>query len=96
MEHWKKILPEGFILDVDYENVVGDIEAEAQRIVAHCGLPWDPACLDFHKNARTIKTASAAQVRRPLYASSVERWRRYGAAVDPLAVMLGLGGTARV
>ena len=96
MEHWKKILPEGFILDVDYENVVGDIEAEAQRIVAHCGLPWDPACLDFHKNARTIKTASAAQVRRPLYASSVERWRRYGAAVDPLAVMLGLGDTARV
>ena len=90
MEHWKKVLPDGFILDVDYENVVGDIETEAKRIVAHCGLDWDPACLDFHKNARTIKTASAAQVRRPLYSSSVERWRKYGAAVEPLAAMLGL------
>lgn len=90
MEHWKAVLPDGFILDVEYENVVGDIETEAKRIVAHCGLDWDPACLDFHKNARSIRTASAAQVRRPLYASSVERWRKYGAAVEPLVAMLGL------
>ena len=96
MEHWKKVLPDGFILDVDYENVVGDIETEAKRIVAHCGLDWDAACLDFHKNERSIKTASAAQVRRPLYASSVERWRKYGAAIEPLAAMLGVSDASRV
>lgn len=89
MAHWKAVLPEGFILDVAYEDVVGDIEREARRVTAHCGLEWDAACLDFHKTERVVKTASAAQVRRPLYTSSVQRWRRYGAAVEPLIAELG-------
>jgi tetratricopeptide (TPR) repeat protein len=89
MEYWKSVLPEGFILDVRYEDVVGDIEGQARRIVEHCGLPWERACVDFHKNERVIKTASVAQVRRPLYASSVERWRKYGSAVEPLIAELG-------
>jgi tetratricopeptide (TPR) repeat protein len=89
MAHWKRVLPEGFILDVAYEDVVGDLEREARRVTAHCGLAWDAACLDFHKTERVIKTASVAQVRRPLYASSVQRWRKYGAAVEPLVAELG-------
>ncbi|MGV8997271.1 MAG: sulfotransferase [Parvibaculaceae bacterium] len=89
MEHWMKVLPEGFILAVDYEDVVGDIETSARRITAHCNLDWEPACLDFHKNERVVKTASVAQVRRPLYQTSVARWKRYGAAIDPLVTALG-------
>lgn len=96
MAHWKAVLPEGVILDVHYEDVVSDVEPQAQRILAHCGLDWDPACLDFHKNGRVVKTASVAQVRRPLYASSVERWRRYGDAIEPLIAALGpLASAAR-
>ena len=89
MEHWKKVLPAGFILDVDYEDVVSDIETSARAIVAHCNLEWEPACLDFHKSERVVKTASVAQVRRPLYQTSVARWKRYGAAIDPLMKELG-------
>jgi hypothetical protein len=89
MAHWKAVLPEGFILDVAYEDIVGDIEREARRIVGHCGLEWDAACLEFHKTDRVVKTASAAQVRRPLYKHSVQRWRKYGNAIEPLVKELG-------
>lgn len=89
MAHWKDVLPEGFILDVHYEDVVSDLEPQARRILDHRGLTWDPACLEFHKNERVIKTASVAQVRRPLYATSVERWRKYGDAIAPLVKALG-------
>ncbi|HEY4342972.1 MAG TPA: sulfotransferase [Parvibaculum sp.] len=89
MAHWKSVLPEAIILDVAYEDVVSNIEREARRITAHCGLGWDAACLDFHKTERVVKTASVAQVRRPLYATSVQRWRRYGSAVEPLVAELG-------
>lgn len=89
MEHWKNVLPASFITEVKYEEVVGNIEEEARRIVAHCDLEWDPACLDFHKNERPVKTASVTQVRQPLYSSSVERWRNYGDLVQPLVTELG-------
>lgn len=89
MAHWKAVLPEGLILDVAYEDVVGNIERAARRVVGHCGLEWDAACLDFHKTERVVKTASAAQVRRPLYTNSVQRWRKYGNAVEPLVAELG-------
>jgi hypothetical protein len=72
------------MLEVRYEDVVGDLEGEARRIVAHCGLAWSPRCLDFHLTERRVSTASLAQVRRPLYASAVGRWRRYQAFLGPL------------
>jgi Flp pilus assembly protein TadD len=88
MTHWHRVLPPGRILDVNYEDVVADIEAAARRIVAHCGLPWDPRCLDFHRTERTIRTASAAQVRQPIYASSVGRRRAYEPFLEPLLAEL--------
>jgi tetratricopeptide (TPR) repeat protein len=76
MEHWRQVLPMP-MLEVDYEEMVADLEGTARRLVAWCGLEWQPACLDFHKTRRPISTASATQVRRPLYSTSVGRWKNY-------------------
>lgn len=84
MAHWRQVLPPGSFLDVVYEDVVADTEGQARRILEFLGLPWDPACLEFHSLDRPIKTASAMQVRQPIYKASVERWRRYGAQMNPL------------
>lgn len=84
MEHWQAVLPEETILNVRYEEVVADVEGQARRMLAHLGLPWDDACLDFHNNTRLVKTASVAQVRRPIYTTSVARWQRFGQHLDPL------------
>jgi tetratricopeptide (TPR) repeat protein len=86
--HWHRVLPRGRILDVRYEDVVADLEGSARRIVAHCGLEWDARCLDFHRTERTVKTASAAQVRRPIYANAVAGWRRYEPFLGPLLAEL--------
>jgi hypothetical protein len=75
---------------VRYEDVVADVGREARRIVAHCGLEWDSACLDFHRARRPVRTASAVQVRQPVFATSVGRWRSYGALLSPLINALGL------
>ncbi len=83
MEHWRAVLP-GHVLDVDYEKLVADPEAEARRMVEFCGLPWDPSCLEFHKDRSPVRTASASQVRRPVYRSSVARWRRFEPHLEPL------------
>lgn len=84
MTHWQRVLPPGRIVDVHYEDLVGDLEGGARRIIAHCGLPWDRRCLDFHRTERTVRTASATQVRRPIYKSSVGRWRKYKSFLGPL------------
>lgn len=89
MQHWKEALPPGRVLSVRYEAVVADIEGQAQRLLAHCGLPWDDRVLAFYQNARAVSTASASQVRRPIYATSVARWRRYEAHLGPLLDALG-------
>ncbi len=94
MAHWRSILPAGIMLDVRYEDVVDDIEGQARRLIAHCGLPWDPRCLDFHTNQRPIRTASYAQVRQPIYRSSVGRWHRYGDGLAPLLRELGITASA--
>jgi len=78
------VLPPGRILDVRYEDVVADVETQARRIVAHCGLPWDERCLAFHAKARPVRTASLAQVRQPLYATAVGRARAHDAFLGPL------------
>jgi tetratricopeptide (TPR) repeat protein len=88
MAHWRETLPPGAMLEVAYEDVVADLEGQARRIVAHCGLEWDARCLDFHRTERRVRTASAAQVRRPIYRSSVERWRAYEPWLGPLLAEL--------
>ncbi|HEY1980626.1 MAG TPA: sulfotransferase, partial [Xanthobacteraceae bacterium] len=89
MAHWRRVLPPGRMLDVQYEDVVGDLEAQARRIIAYCGLPWDDACLAFHKTDRPVRTASATQVRQPIYKSAVGRWRVYEKDLGPLLAALG-------
>jgi tetratricopeptide (TPR) repeat protein len=89
MEHWRAVLPESWILDVSYENLVSDLEGQARRLVAHCGLEWDDACLNFHAAGGNVRTASFAQVRQPIYDSSVARWRRYEQHLGPLLEALG-------
>jgi hypothetical protein len=84
MEHWAQVLPEQTLITVDYEHVVADVEHEAKRLLDFIGLPWDPRCLDFHRSGRPVKTASVAQVRRPIYNSAVKRWKKYGSGLRPL------------
>lgn len=84
MEHWRTVLPSSAMLEVRYEEIVDDLEAQAKKIVAYCGLAWDDACLEFYKTERSVKTASVAQVRRPIYRTSVGYSREYGDLLDPL------------
>lgn len=86
MAHWREVLPGDAMIEVDYEAVVADLEGQARRLIAGCGLPWDDACLAFHQTARPVRTASVNQVRQPLYASSVGRWRRYARHLEPLGL----------
>jgi hypothetical protein len=76
MEHWRRVLPRP-IHEVQYEELVANFEPEARRLVAACGLEWEPACLQFHQTSRPVRTASVTQVRQPLYRKSAGRWRAY-------------------
>lgn len=87
MEHWDRVLP-GRVLCVRYEDVVDDLEGQVRRVLAHCGLPWEDACLDFHNTKRPVRTASSEQVRQPLYRDSMGVASRYGDAVAPLREIL--------
>jgi len=89
MAHWRSVLPPGVMLDVSYENVVDDLEGQARRLIHFCGLPWDDRCIAFHRTGRPVRTASAVQVRQPLFRSSLERWRNYEAWLSPLLDELG-------
>jgi hypothetical protein len=89
MAHWRGLLPDGVMLELHYEDVVADLEPQARRLVAHCGLAWDDACLAFHKSARPVRTASLAQVRQPLYRDALGRARRYHHRLGPLLDALG-------
>ncbi|HUE65585.1 MAG TPA: sulfotransferase [Rhizomicrobium sp.] len=84
MAHWREVLPAGVMLDVQYESLVDNFEAEARRIVAHCGLDWDEKCLSFYETERAVRTASAAQVRKPIYKSATGRWRPSDDLLAPL------------
>jgi Flp pilus assembly protein TadD len=94
MAHWRSVLPLDAILDVSYEDVVDDIEGQARRMIDFCGLPWDGRCLDFHGSTRSIRTASSVQVRKPLFRSSIERWRNYQFGIGPLLRELMPGAMA--
>ncbi|MGD1016585.1 MAG: sulfotransferase [Roseiarcus sp.] len=90
MEHWRAVLPADAMIEVRYEDVVADLEGQARRLVAYCGLEWDPRCLEFHRAERAVRTASIAEVRQPIYATSIGRWRAYEAFLGPLREGLGL------
>ncbi len=93
MEHWRGLLP-GAFLDLDYEALVDDQEGTSRRLLESCDLPWEDACLRFHEDASPTATASAAQVRKPLYRDSRDQWRRYARQLAPLARMLEQAGIA--
>ena len=83
MAHWHSVLP-GFIHDVRYEDMVADPAGQTTALLEFCGVEWDDACLAFHKTVRQVATASAGQVRRPLYKDSVRLWKRYETQLAPL------------
>jgi len=89
MARWRTVLPADRFIEVQYEAVVDDLEGEARRLVAFCGLNWDEACLSFHQTRRPVRTASVNQVRKPLYRTSVARWKQYEAHLGPLLDALG-------
>ena len=76
------------MLDVQYESVVDDVEAQIRRLLEFCDLPWDDACLKFYESKRAVKTASSEQVRQPIYATSKHRWRNYERQLEPLIEIL--------
>jgi tetratricopeptide (TPR) repeat protein len=88
MDHWDAVLP-GRVLHVQYEELVRDPEGNIRRLLAHCGLPFEPACLSFHETRRAVRTASAEQVRQPLYRSGVGYWRHFERQLEPLRQALG-------
>ena len=87
MEHWRRVLPVP-MLEIDYEETVADLERVARRMVAWCGLEWEPACLAFYKGKQPIRTASVTQVRQPIYTRSVARWRNYEKTMGALFAKL--------
>ena len=87
MAHWHQGMP-GVILDVEYEKLVTDPEQQARRLISHCGLDWEPACLEFHKSETASTTASAVQVRQPVYSTSIQKWRNYETQLAPLKARL--------
>ena len=87
MKLWQNLFP-GHILELGYEGLVADQEQETRRLLAHCGLEWNDACLSFHKNEAAVATPSAAQVRRPLNADAVGRWRAHADRLEPLRAWL--------
>jgi tetratricopeptide (TPR) repeat protein len=89
MAHWRQALPEGVMIEVQYEALVDDLEGTARRMLAHCGLDWDERCLAFHQTERQVNTASASQVRQPIYRTSLARWRPAASLLQPLYDALG-------
>lgn len=88
MEHWDTVLP-GKVLHIQYEHLVRDPETHIRHLLEACRLPFEPACLAFHQTRRSVRTASAEQVRQPIYTSGVGHWRHFEKQLEPLRVALG-------
>ena len=88
MEHWDRVLP-GRILRVQHEEVVDDLEGNVRRILEFSGLEFEPACVEFHKTQRSIRTASSEQVRRPIFREGLDQWKNYEQWLEPLKDALG-------
>lgn len=91
MAHWAAVLPDEAMLTVRYEELLADQEAVSRRMIDYLGLEWSDACLEFHRTERPVHTFSSLQVRRPIYASAVGRWRAYRQHLGPLIELLGEG-----
>ena len=87
MDHWHEVLPDR-VLTVQYEDIVTDFDRQARRLLDYCGLPWEDACANFHETERPVRTASAQQVRLPIYAKSINFWRNYEAHLGELIEVL--------
>ncbi len=87
MDHWDAVLP-GFVLRVQYEDVVADLESQVRKLLDFCGLPWEDACLRYHETDRSIRTPSSEQVRQPIYRGGLEPWREFSHHLEPLRVAL--------
>ncbi|MEQ1618008.1 MAG: sulfotransferase [Terricaulis sp.] len=94
LRHWRNTLPPERYMELCYDDLVADQERVTRALLAFCALDWDEACLAFHQNSAGVATPSAAQVRQPMYASSVGRWREYGALLDPARRVLERAGIA--
>ena len=88
MDHWDRALP-GRVLRVQYEDVVADLETQVRRILDYCGLPFEPACVEFHATERAVRTASSEQVRQPIFRSGLDQWEHFDPYLDPLREALG-------
>jgi len=88
MEHWDAVLP-GRVLRVHYEDVVEDLEGSVRRLLEFCELPFEPACLEYHRTARSVRTASSEQVRQPIFREGLDQWRHYEPWLEPLREALG-------
>jgi tetratricopeptide (TPR) repeat protein len=88
MRHWDEVLP-GRVLRVQYEDVVEDLEGGVRRLLEHCGLEFEPACLAFHETRRSVRTPSSEQVRQPIGREGLEQWRNYAPWLGPLRDALG-------
>lgn len=84
MQHWQTLLPQTAIFNLCYEKLIEDTESLSKQLLEFIGLAWDPTCLQFYENKRLVKTASLTQVRKPIYKSSVERWRHFAHELEPL------------
>jgi tetratricopeptide (TPR) repeat protein len=88
MRHWDRVLP-GRVLRVQHEDLVDDLEGNVRRILDYCGLAFEPACVEFHKTERSVRTASSEQVRQPIYREGLDQWRHYEPWLEPLRAALG-------
>jgi hypothetical protein len=91
MLHWDDVLPD-FVLTVNHEDVVDDLETQVRRMLDFCGLPFEQSCLDFHKTKRNIKTPSSEQVRQPIYKSATEQWKHFEQYLGPLKKVINTEG----
>jgi tetratricopeptide (TPR) repeat protein len=89
MAHWDKVLP-GYVLTVNHEDVVDDLEKQVRRMLDFCGLEFEQSCVDFHKTQRNIKTPSSEQVRQPIYKSATEQWRHFEQYLAPLKEIVNI------
>ncbi len=88
MRHWDHVLP-GRVLRIQHEDVVDDLEGSVRRILDHCGLAFEPACIDFHRTRRSVRTPSSEQVRQPIFREGLEQWKHYESVLEPLKAALG-------
>tara|TARA_A100001037_G_scaffold145772_1_gene131677 strand:- start:3944 stop:5938 length:1995 start_codon:yes stop_codon:yes gene_type:complete len=88
MDHWDEVLP-GFVLRVQHEDVVADLESQVRRMLDFCGLPFEEACIRYYETERNVRTPSSEQVRQPIFTQALEQWRHYEPWLDPLKESLG-------